>query len=116
DRPPLPFTPGIELCGEVVAHGDGVSAPPVGARVLGLTVMPHGALAEDGLAPAADLHPAPSELDDAAAASLWVAYQTGWLALHRRAGLRQGETLLVHAAAGGAGSGGVPLGQGTRAP
>jgi NADPH2:quinone reductase len=111
DRPPLPFTPGIELCGEVVAHGEGVSGPAVGARVLGLTVMPHGALADYALAPAADLHLAPSELDDAAAASLWVAYQTGWLALHRRAGLRQGETLLVHAAAGGVGSAAVQLGK-----
>jgi NADPH2:quinone reductase len=111
DKPPLPFTPGIEACGDVAALGPGVSTPAVGTRVMGLTAMPHGALAEYALAPAADLAPAPSELDDAAAASLWVAYQTGWLALHRRARLREGETLLVHAAAGGVGSAAVQLGR-----
>jgi len=45
-------------------------------------------------------------LDDAQAASFHIAYQTGWFGLHRRAGLKVGETLLVHAAAGGVGSGG----------
>jgi NADPH2:quinone reductase len=111
DRPPLPFTPGIEVCGDVVAVGPSGDGPAVGTRVLGLTTMPHGGLAEYALGPAADLHPAPSELDDAQAASLWVAYQTGWLALHRRAGLRSGETLLVHAAAGGVGTAAVQLGK-----
>jgi NADPH2:quinone reductase len=111
DRPPLPFTPGIEVCGDVVALGPDASGRQLGERVVGLTAMPHGGLADYAVGPAADLWPAPSELDDASAAALWVAYQTGWLALHRRAGLRPGETLLVHAAAGGVGTAAVQLGK-----
>jgi NADPH:quinone reductase-like Zn-dependent oxidoreductase len=55
--------------------------------------------------------PAPAGLDDAEAAPFYVTYQTGWFGLHRRARLAAGETLLVHAAAGGVGSGAVQLGK-----
>ena len=55
--------------------------------------------------------PAPDGLDDAEAAAFYVTYQTGWFGLHRRAALQAGETLLVHAAAGGVGSGAVQLGK-----
>ena len=60
---------------------------------------------------AATALPAPDGLDDAEAAAFFVTYQTGWFGLHRRAGLAAGETLLVHAAAGGVGSGAVQLGK-----
>jgi NADPH2:quinone reductase len=101
-RPPLPFTPGVELCGEVVQTGQ---------RVIGNPVLPQGALAEYALANETDIFPAPSALDDAAAASMHIAYQTGWFGLHKRANLQPGETLLVHAAAGGVGSAAVQLGK-----
>jgi NADPH:quinone reductase len=101
-RPPLPFTPGVELCGEVVAAGEGADVRP-GARVLAQPQLPGGAFAELALAPAAAVREAPKELDDAEAAALHIGYQTGWFALHRRARLLAGETLLVHAAAGGVG-------------
>jgi NADPH2:quinone reductase len=55
--------------------------------------------------------PAPAALDDAEAAPFHITYQTGWFGLHRRARLAPGETLLVHAAAGGVGSGAVQLGK-----
>jgi NADPH2:quinone reductase len=110
-RPPLPFTPGVELCGEVVAVGEGVTRFATGDRVIGTPALPHGALAEYAVVPAEDAYPAPEALDDAAAAGLHIAYQTGWFGLHRRAGLRPGETLLVHAAAGGVGSAAVQLGK-----
>lgn len=55
--------------------------------------------------------PAPDALDDAEAAALHIGYQTGWFGLHRRARLQSGETLLVHAAAGGVGSAAVQLGK-----
>jgi NADPH:quinone reductase len=111
-RPPLPFTPGVELCGEVVAVGaDGDGRFAVGDRVLGNSALPHGGLAEYALMDASDAHAAPDSLDDAAAASLHIAYQTGWFGLHRRARLRAGETLLVHAGAGGVGSAAVQLGK-----
>ncbi len=108
-RPPLPFTPGIEACGEVVAVGEGVDRAQVGHRVLGMLALTDGGLAEYALAPAHCVHPAPDALDDDAAASLYVGFQTAWFALHRRAVLRSGETVLVHAAAGGVGSATVQL-------
>ncbi|MEV4558562.1 NADPH:quinone oxidoreductase family protein [Kitasatospora sp. NPDC049285] len=104
-RPPLPFTPGLELCGEVV---DG---PRAGERVIGTAVLPAGAFAEYALVDAAAALPAPDSLDDAEAATLLIAYQTAWFALHRRARIAPGETLLVHAAAGGVGSAAVQLGK-----
>jgi NADPH:quinone reductase len=110
-RPPLPFTPGVELCGEVVETGEGVTSPAPGTRVIGLAALPGGAFAEYAVVPAAGVLPAPPDLDDAEAAALHIGYQTGWFGLHRRAALRPGETLLVHAAAGGVGSAAVQLGK-----
>ncbi|MFF7215270.1 NADPH:quinone oxidoreductase family protein [Streptomyces sp. NPDC008238] len=110
-RPPLPFTPGVELCGEVVAAGEGVTGHTAGDRVIAPAALPGGAFAELAVVPAANVLPAPPALDDAEAAALHIGYQTGWFGLHRRAGLRAGETLLVHAAAGGVGSAAVQLGR-----
>jgi NADPH:quinone reductase len=110
-RPPLPFTPGVELCGEVVAAGQDVTGFAAGDRVIGGAVLPHGAFAEYALMDAAGALPAPPGLDDAEAAPFHITYQTGWFGLHRRARLAPGETLLVHAAAGGVGSGAVQLGK-----
>ncbi|MBO0803385.1 MAG: NADPH:quinone oxidoreductase family protein [Nocardiopsaceae bacterium] len=110
-KPDLPFTPGVELCGSVVALGDGVTGFAAGDRVIGSTVLPSGGFAEVALMNAAQTFPAPPALDDAEASSLYIGYQTGWFGLHRRAGLRAGETLLVHAAAGGVGSAAIQLGK-----
>ncbi|SDM44772.1 NADPH2:quinone reductase [Streptomyces sp. cf386] len=100
-RPPLPFTPGVEICGETED----------GRRVLANPALPHGGFAEYTVADASAVLPAPEALDDAEAAALHIGYQTGWFGLHRRAGLEAGETLLVHAAAGGVGSAAVQLGK-----
>ena len=110
-RPPLPFCPGVELCGEVVAAAQDVTGFAAGDRVIGGAVLPHGAFAEYALMDAAGAMPAPPVLDDAEAAPFYITYQTGWFGLHRRARLAPGETLLVHAAAGGVGSGAVQLGK-----
>ena len=110
-RPPLPYTPGIELCGEVVSAGPGVTGFAAGDRVVGGPALPSGAFAELALMNAAGILPAPDGLDDAEAAAFFITYQTGWFGLHRRAHLAAGETLLVHAAAGGVGSGAVQLGK-----
>ena len=110
-RPELPFVPGIELCGDVVALGPGVTEGErvrVGDRVVGSKI---GVLARYATVPAQAVHPAPSALDDAQAAALTIAYQTAWFGLHRRAALRAGETLLVHAAAGGVGTAACQLGR-----
>ncbi|MGC4969235.1 NADPH:quinone oxidoreductase family protein [Streptomyces globisporus] len=100
-RPPLPFTPGVEVCGTTED----------GRRVLATPALPHGGFADYVVADEAALLPAPVALDDAEAAALHVGYQTGWFGLHRRANLQPGETLLVHAAAGGVGSAAVQLGK-----
>ncbi|MFD7233147.1 NADPH:quinone oxidoreductase family protein [Streptomyces sp. NPDC059881] len=99
--PPLPFTPGVEICGETED----------GRRVIANPALPHGGLAEYVVADEAALLPAPEALDDAEAAALHIGYQTGWFGLHRRAHLQEGETLLVHAASGGVGSAAVQLGK-----
>jgi NADPH2:quinone reductase len=100
-RPPLPFTPGVEICGETED----------GRRVIANPALPYGGFAEYAVADAAALLSAPESLDDAEAAALHIGYQTGWFGLHRRARLQAGETLLVHAAAGGVGSAAVQLGK-----
>ncbi|MFE9300968.1 NADPH:quinone oxidoreductase family protein [Streptomyces sp. NPDC006856] len=100
-RPPLPFTPGVEVCGTTED----------GRRVLATPALPHGGFAGHVVADEAALLPAPDALDDAEAAALHIGYQTGWFGLHRRARLQPGETLLVHAAAGGVGSAAVQLGR-----
>lgn len=109
-RPPLPFIPGVEICGEVVAAGEGAQAE-IGSRVLAQPPLPGGGFAELTVADAAGVLPAPEGLDDAEAAALHIGYQTGWFGLHRRARIQPGETLLVHAAAGGVGSAAVQLGK-----
>jgi len=110
-KPSLPFTPGVELCGEVVALGPGTSGFAVGERVIGASVLPSGGFAELALMDTATTFPAPAGLDNAQAAAFYIGYQTGWFGLHRRAHLQPGETLLVHAAAGGVGSAAVQLGK-----
>jgi NADPH2:quinone reductase len=111
ERPELPFTPGLEVCGEVVAVGEGVNRVRLGERVIGATLLPHGSLAKFAIARSADVLAAPSLLDDASASVFHIAYQTGWFGLYRRANLRVGDSLLVHAAAGGVGSAAVQLGR-----
>jgi NADPH:quinone reductase len=110
-KPSLPFTPGGELCGEVVALGPGVTGLSPGDRVVGAAALPAGAFGEVAIMDAAAAFPAPERLDDAEAAAFYISYQTGWFGLHRRARLAPGETLLVHAAAGGVGSAAVQLGK-----
>ncbi|MEV0335930.1 NADPH:quinone oxidoreductase family protein [Nocardia sp. NPDC050717] len=110
-KPPLPFTPGVELCGEVLAVGAGVDRFSAGDRIVGTANLPGGGFAELAVLDAENAFPAPESLDAAEAAALVIGYQTSWFALHRRTRLLPGETLLVHAAAGGVGSTAVQLGK-----
>ena len=74
-----------------------------------MSVLPAGGFAEYAVLPAQFTFRAPASLDDAEAAALTIAYQTGWFALHRRTRLMPGETVLVHAAAGGVGTAAIQL-------
>jgi NADPH:quinone reductase len=110
EKAALPFTPGLEVAGEIVATGAG-AAHEVGSRVAGSTRLPHGGLAEYAVAGDEDIFAVPDVVPAVDAAAMHVTYQTAWFALRRRAGLRPGETLLVHAGAGGAGSAAIQLGK-----
>jgi NADPH2:quinone reductase len=107
-KPELPFSPGLELCGEVIQVGSNVSHLTVGERVIGSQI---GVLAEFSALDASLVFPAPDSLSDIEAAALFIGHQTGYFGLHRRAQLQAGETLLVHAAAGGVGTAAVQLGK-----
>ena len=108
ERPPLPFTPGVELSGVVDAVGTGVELA-VGARVCGL--VSYGAFAEYACVDAADLYPVPDGIDLETTAALPVVYGTAHHALVARGRMQTGETLLVLAAAGGVGLATVQLGR-----
>jgi NADPH2:quinone reductase len=105
EKPPLPFTPGLEVCGTVL---DG---PRAGERVLAAPALPHGGLAEQVVVAETGALPVPEAMPVAKAASMLITYQTGYVGLHRRAALQAGETLLVHAGAGGVGSAAIQLGR-----
>jgi NADPH:quinone reductase len=108
-KPPLPFAPGGEAAGDVIALGDGVDGRAVGdAVVVGLR---HGGFAEVVNVPAAAARPIPGALGYARAAAFHTAYLTAYVALIRRGALRAGETLLVHGATGGVGLAAVDLGK-----
>jgi NADPH:quinone reductase len=109
ERPPLPFTPGLEVAGTVTAAGDG-AAHAVGDRVLGGPPLPNGGLAELAVLPAGGAFAIPDTMPATDAAALLLTYNTAHLGLHRRAALRPGETLLVHAGAGGVGSAAIQVG------
>jgi len=109
-KPPLPFTPGAEVAGTVAAVGEQVTSVRPGQRVIAIPTLGTGGLAEQTIAAEGTVYPIPDRLDWPAAAALHITYQTGHLALHRRAELQPGETLLVHAGAGGVGSAAIQLG------
>jgi len=109
ERPPLPFIPGLEVAGEVVAAGAGADHA-VGDRVIGAP-MPAGGLADQALLPAGGAFGIPAEMPAAEGAALFITYQTAHFGLHRRAALRPGEVLLVHAGASGTGSAAIQVGK-----
>ena len=92
-RPDPPFVPGIEVAGTRRDTGERVCAMPFG-----------GGFAEVAVAPEFLCFPIPDEMPFDVAAALIVNYQTAHLALTRRGRLAEGETVLVHGAAGGVGT------------
>ena len=111
-RPPLPFTPGFEVAGDILAIGTNVSASlkvglEIGQRVA--TVMDYGAFAEQVVVPAASLMPLPDSMSYKEAAAFAIAYGTAEVALAHRGQLKAGETVLVHGASGGVGLAAVEI-------
>lgn len=108
DTPPLPFTLGMELAGEIVALGAGVEALTVGQRVA--VNAGHGGLADYGCFPVSAAMAIPGAMPFTDAAAFAVAYGTSHLGLTRRARLQPGERLVVLGAAGGVGLTAVEIG------
>lgn len=108
EKPPLPFAPGLEVCGVVEALGPGADGPRVGTRVI--AYIGSGGLAEAVVAPAAACVPVPDAMPDAIAAGFPIAYATSHVALAWLARLAPGETLLVFGASGGVGLTAVEIG------
>jgi NADPH2:quinone reductase len=107
-KPDLPFTPGMEGAGEVVAVGEEVSRVNVGDKVvLGARF---GCYAEEIVVPETSVRALPVGFDFAKGAAYSAAYLTAYVGLVRRGNVQAGETLLVHGAAGGVGLAAVDLG------
>ena len=105
--PPLPFIPGKEAAGVVTAVGPEVTEFEVGDRVL--LEVEYGAFAEQVAAPADRAYRLPDDLDMSTAAAMGLVYQTAYIALTERAGLREGDTVLVTGATGGVGLAAVQI-------
>jgi NADPH:quinone reductase-like Zn-dependent oxidoreductase len=102
---PLPLTLGSDLSGTVSALGDGVTDFAVGEAVYGVTNARFtGAYAEYAAASAAMMAGKPESLSDAEAASIPVIAVTAWQALFEQARVGQGQTVLIHGAAGNVGA------------
>jgi NADPH2:quinone reductase len=108
-KPPFPFVPGGEIAGVVREVGAGVTGFAPGDRVL--AAVPMGGYAEQIAIPAALAHRMPDEMSFDEGAALPIVYPTSYAGLVYRAGLQPGETLLVHAAAGGVGLAAVQIGK-----
>ena len=107
-RPELPYSPGMEVMGVVDACGPGAERLQ-DKRVVAITRLAHGGFAEYSICPAVSAFEMPDDIPLPDAAALFFPFHLAWLGLFDRADLRSGETVLVHAAAGGAGSAAVQL-------
>jgi len=106
-KPALPFTPGSEGAGTVIAVGEGVEHVRMGDRVI---VGGLGCFAQEVQVAASQLRPIPGDVAFDVAAGFTAAYLTAYVGLVRRARIEPGEWLLVHGAAGGVGLSAVDLG------
>lgn len=104
-----PLVPGMELAGTVLAVGEQVTDLKPGDRVMAATTG--GGFAQLALAEQTDVVIIPDHMDFATAAAFPVAYGTSHLGLTAKAGLKAGESLVVHGAAGGVGLTAVEVGR-----
>jgi NADPH2:quinone reductase len=109
-RPPLPYTPGMEVLGTVEDAGAGAEGW-LGRRVVAVPSGAFGGFAELAVGPSAMAFEMPPEsvLADPEAAAIYLPFHLSWLALHDRAHLEAADTVLIHAAAGGVGTAALQL-------
>lgn len=108
-KPPFPFSPGLEVSGDVIEVGADVDNVKVGDRVIG--TMMYGGFAEEVVIPAVMALPMPDSMSYEHGAGFPLVYGTSHVALAHRGKLQAGETLLVLGAAGGVGLTAVELGK-----
>ena len=107
-NPPVPYTLGMEVTGTVDTAGPGAEGW-VGRRVIACAKGAYGGYAECVIADAGMVFEAPAQLDDTQAAAFYFPFHLAWLGLHQRGELKAGETVLIHAGAGGVGSAAIQL-------
>ena len=107
-RPEFPYSPGMEVMGTVASCGEGAEHL-LGARVAATTKGAHGGFAEYALCAATTAFDIPLDIPLPDAAALFFPFHLAWLGLFDRGGLQAGETVLIHAAAGGSGSAAIQL-------
>lgn len=106
-KPPLPFSPGMEVAGTIEKIGPGVTGLEPGQRVM--AQLPMGGFAEFTIAPAVGVQPMPRGMSEDEAAGFPLVYQTSYFGIAYRGALQKGETVLVHSAAGGVGLAAVQI-------
>jgi len=109
EKPPFPFSPGLEAAGTIGALGEGVEGLSVGQRVM--VTLGWGGFAEAAAVARSDVFPIPDSMDFATAAGFPITYGTAHAALCWHARLQPGETLLITGAAGGVGLAAVEVGK-----
>lgn len=107
-RPELPVTPGMETMGVVAACGAGTESW-LGKRVVAMPKQATGGFAEYAICPTVSAFDMPESIPFPDAAAIYYPFHLAWLGLIERAALREGESVLIHAAAGGSGSAAVQL-------
>ena len=108
-KPPVPFVPGSEVAGIVRSAPEGAGVRE-GDRVAAFCAL--GGFAEVAVAPEFLTFPLSDQLDFAQGAGLILNYHTAWFALRLRGRLAEGETVLVHGAAGGVGTAAIQVAKG----
>jgi NADPH2:quinone reductase len=107
-QPDLPYSPGMEVMGVIDACGDGADTW-LGRRVVAMPKGAHGGYAEYAICPVVSTFGMPDEIPLPGAAALYFPFHLAWLGLFDRADLRAGESVLIHAGAGGSGSAAIQL-------
>jgi NADPH2:quinone reductase len=107
-RPELPYSPGMEVMGIVDESGPGAEQW-LGKRVVAMPKGAHGGFAEYAICPQVSTFDMPDTIPLPGAAALYFPFHLAWLGLFDRADLRSGESVLIHAAAGGSGSAAIQL-------
>ena len=108
-KPALPFVPGSEVAGIVRSAPSGAAVKP-GDRVAAFCAL--GGFAETAVAPEFFTVPLSPELDFAQGAGLILNYHTAYFSLALRGRLQEGESVLVHGAAGGVGTASLQVAKG----